>query len=172
MPAKKKATKRKPAVKKTAKRKVAKKVVKKPAKKVVKKAVKKPAKKTAVKRKPAVKKVAAKKPAAAPKPVKSVTKAYTKSQIMTYMAEQAGISKKEAVAAYEALTGLLAVHLKTKKVGTFSFPGLAKCVVNRKPATKARKGINPFTGEPTVFKAKPARNVVKVRPLKALKDMV
>jgi nucleoid DNA-binding protein len=51
-------------------------------------------------------------------------------------------------------------------------PGLMKLVVQRKPATKARKGINPFTGEETMFKAKPARNVVKIRPLKNLKDMV
>jgi len=47
-----------------------------------------------------------------------------------------------------------------------------KLTVVRKPATKARKGINPFTGEETMFKAKPARNVVKIRPLKNLKDMV
>jgi hypothetical protein len=47
-----------------------------------------------------------------------------------------------------------------------------KLVVQRKPATKARRGINPFTGEETIFKAKPARNVVKIRPLKNLKDMV
>ncbi len=51
-------------------------------------------------------------------------------------------------------------------------PGLFKIKVTRKPATRARKGINPFTGEPMVFKAKPARNVVKIQPLKALKDMV
>jgi len=50
-------------------------------------------------------------------------------------------------------------------------PGLMKVKVVRKPATKARPGINPFTGEETIFKAKPARNVVKVQPLKALKDM-
>jgi nucleoid DNA-binding protein len=47
-----------------------------------------------------------------------------------------------------------------------------KVVVVRKPATKARKGINPFTKQETMFKAKPARNVVKIRALKALKDMV
>lgn len=171
MPAKKKATKRKT----TAKRKPAKKVAKKATRKPAKKATKRVAKKTTAKRKPAKK--VAKKPAVVkavkkPAEVKSVSKAYTKSQIMTYMAEQAGITKKEAVASYEALVGLLAAHLKSKKVGHFAFPGIAKCLIHRKPATKARKGINPFTGEPTVFKAKPARNVVKVRPLKALKDMV
>ena len=56
--------------------------------------------------------------------------------------------------------------------GIFTIPGLCKIVVQRKPATKERQGINPFTGEKTTFKAKPARNVVKVRPLKTLKDMV
>ncbi|MHC4995831.1 MAG: HU family DNA-binding protein, partial [Planctomycetota bacterium] len=63
-------------------------------------------------------------------------------------------------------------NLKKSGPQTFTIPGLAKIVVQRKPATRARKGINPFTGEETVFKAKPARNVVKVRPLKGLKDMV
>ncbi|MCK4951550.1 MAG: HU family DNA-binding protein, partial [Gammaproteobacteria bacterium] len=56
--------------------------------------------------------------------------------------------------------------------GTFTVPGLMKVKVVRKPATKARKGINPFTGEEMMFKAKPARNVAKVLPLKGLKDMV
>jgi nucleoid DNA-binding protein len=182
MAAKKKATKRKVAKKTTAKPKVAKKTTAK--RKVAKKttAKRKVVKKTTAKRKVAkkatakrsvVKKSPAKTAAKAPaKTVKSVSKAYTKSEIMTYLAEHAGITKKEASAAYDALNGLIAAHLKSKKVASFTFPGLAKCVVNRKAATKARKGINPFTGEPTVFKAKPARNIVKVRALKALKDMV
>ena len=51
-------------------------------------------------------------------------------------------------------------------------PGLMRITVKRKPATKARKGINPFTKEEVMFKAKPARNVVKVRPLRGLKEMV
>jgi nucleoid DNA-binding protein len=51
-------------------------------------------------------------------------------------------------------------------------PGLLKIEIKRKPATKARKGINPFTGVEMLFKAKPARNVVKIRPLKRVKDMV
>ena len=62
-------------------------------------------------------------------------------------------------------------HLRKGAAGEFTIPGLMKCVVKRKPATKARKGINPFTGEEIMFKAKPARNVVKVRPLKKLKEM-
>ena len=54
----------------------------------------------------------------------------------------------------------------------FNVVGLLKLKVVRKPATKERPGTNPFTGEATIFKAKPARNVVKALPLKALKDMV
>jgi DNA-binding protein HU-beta len=59
-----------------------------------------------------------------------------------------------------------------KKTGVFVVPGLVKMLVIKKPATKERKGINPFTKEPTVFKAKPARKVVKARPVKAAKDAV
>ena len=53
----------------------------------------------------------------------------------------------------------------------FTIPGLCKITLRHKPATKARKGINPFTGEETMFKAKPARNVVKIAALKNLKEM-
>ena len=70
----------------------------------------------------------------------------------------------------ECLEPMIAAHLKG--AGEISIAGLMKIKVVRKPATKARKGINPFTGEPTIFKAKPARNVIKVRPLKKLKDTV
>jgi DNA-binding protein HU-beta len=63
-------------------------------------------------------------------------------------------------------------HRELKKAGVFVAPGLAKFVVVKKPATKERKGINPFTKEPTIFKAKPARKVVKARPVKAVKDAV
>jgi nucleoid DNA-binding protein len=54
----------------------------------------------------------------------------------------------------------------------FLVPGFAKFVVIKKPATKARKGTNPFTGEPMTFKAKPARKIVRARPVKAAKDAV
>jgi nucleoid DNA-binding protein len=63
-------------------------------------------------------------------------------------------------------------HQELKKVGTFVLPGLVRMLVVKKPATKERKGINPFTGQPTVFKAKPARKVVKARPVKAAKDAI
>jgi nucleoid DNA-binding protein len=63
-------------------------------------------------------------------------------------------------------------YKELKKNGTFVLPGFAKFIVVKKPATKARKGINLFTGEPTVFKAKPARKIVRARPVKAAKDAV
>ena len=63
-------------------------------------------------------------------------------------------------------------YRELKRTGAFLVPGFAKFVVIKKPATKARKGINPFTKEPTVFKAKPARKVVRARPVKAAKDAV
>lgn len=149
----------KKAKRKVVKVKAAKKVVKKPVKKVAKKT----AKKVVVKKAAVVKK-------SGPK-VNSVSKNYSKSQVLAYMADQACISKKEAGIALNAIDDLIAAHLKGS-AGSFTLPGLLKCVVVRKPATKARKGTNPFTGEPTTFKAKPARNVVKIRALKRLKEIV
>ena len=63
-------------------------------------------------------------------------------------------------------------HRELKRNGVFLVPGFAKFVVAKKPATKARAGVNPFTKEPTVFKAKPARKIVKARPIKAVKDAI
>jgi len=111
---------------------------------------------------------AAKKPAK----VTSATKPRTKSEIYATLAEHAGITKKEVAAVFETMSAMIAADLKKGKAGQFTVPGMMKITVQRKPATKARKGINPFTGEPTIFKAKPARNVVKVRPMKGLKDLV
>jgi nucleoid DNA-binding protein len=128
------------------------------------------AKKAAVAKKaPVAKKAAAKKKATA---VAGVKKPPTKSEIMTSIAESTELSRKQVASVFEALNGLIQDNLKPRGPGTFSVPGLMKIRVNKKPATKARKGINPFTGEETMFKAKPARKVVKVLPLKNLKDMV
>jgi DNA-binding protein HU-beta len=79
-------------------------------------------------------------------------------------------SKRQVKSIVEALVTI--GHKELKKSGVFLVPGFAKFVVVKKPATKARKGINPFTKEPTVFKAKPARKVVKARPVKAVKDAI
>jgi DNA-binding protein HU-beta len=79
-------------------------------------------------------------------------------------------TKRQVKSVVEALVTV--GHKELKKSGVFLIPGFAKFVVVKKPATKARKGINPFTKEPTVFKARPARKVVKARPVKAIKDAI
>jgi nucleoid DNA-binding protein len=101
----------------------------------------------------------------------SVNKPRTKSQILSAISDNTGLSKRDIDGVFATLGDLIEQDLK-KGPGSFTVPGLMKVLVVRKPATKARKGINPFTGEETTFKAKPARNVVKVRPLKGLKDKV
>ena len=121
----------------------------------------------AVKKKAAKKKVATKKAAAT-----AVKKPPTKSEILNHIAGETELSRKEVSAVLESLTGLIEKNIKPRGVGFFNLPGLLKIKVIKKPATKARKGTNPFTGEEMMFKAKPARKVVKVLPLKGLKDMV
>ena len=96
----------------------------------------------------------------------------TKTEVYSSIAETTGLSKRDVSAVFDALNDEINKALSKKGPGTFTIHGLCKIVVQHKPATPAREGVNPFTGEPTTFKAKPARNVVKVRPLKKLKDMV
>ena len=106
------------------------------------------------------------------KAASALKKPPTKSEILNYIAEDTGLARKEVSAVLESLTSLISKNLKPRGAGIFNLPGLLKIKVVKKPATKARKGINPFTGEETIFKAKPARKAVKVMPLKGLKDMV
>ena len=119
--------------------------------------------------------MAAKKKSAAKKKTAGASAAMkppTKSEVVGSIADETGLSKKEVNAVFEALGKVMKKNLGGRGPGLFTVPGLMKVKVIKKPATKARKGINPFTGEETVFKAKPARKVVKVLPLKGLKDMV
>ena len=102
----------------------------------------------------------------------SIKKSFSKSEIIKHLNEAAGIAKKEATHVMNSIASIIEAHLSKRGPGEFVLPGMAKFRVIRKPATKARKGINPFTGQPTVFAAKPARNVVKIKPLKKLKDIV
>jgi nucleoid DNA-binding protein len=97
-----------------------------------------------------------------------VAKLLSKSALIEKLAGSVSQSKKDVRGVLEALAEL--GHKELKKTGAFLVPGLAKFIVIRKPATKARAGINPFTKEPTIFKAKPARKVIKARPVKAVKD--
>ena len=103
---------------------------------------------------------------------KAPVKPMTKSEIVSGIADATGLTKKDVSSVFEAMAAQIKKSLGKKGSGAYTIHGLMKLVVVRKPATKARKGINPFTKEETVFKAKPARNVVKIRPLKNLKDMV
>jgi nucleoid DNA-binding protein len=98
-------------------------------------------------------------------------KVATKSEILKNIADTAELSRKQVASVFEALAGQIQANIGKKGPGTFVVPGLMKIMVITKPATKARKGINPFTKEEVMFKAKPARKVIKVRALKALKDM-
>jgi nucleoid DNA-binding protein len=124
----------------------------------------------AVKKKSAAKKKVATKAAPA-KRVATIKDAMTKSAMMGAIAEDTGLSKKQVIAVFDTLGALINGHLKKGGAGVCTIPGLLKIKTIHKPATKARKGTNPFTGEEMMFKAKPARNVVKVLPLKNLKAM-
>lgn len=98
-------------------------------------------------------------------------KAATKSEIINSIAETTELSRKQVASVFDALAGLIKTSVGKKGPGLFAVPGLMKIVVINKPATPKHKGINPFTKLEQVFAAKPARRVIKVRPLKALKDM-
>ncbi len=102
---------------------------------------------------------------------KATKKPTTKTEMLALIAEKTDMKKKDVSAVFEELSSIIKRDLKSGP-GVFNFYGLMKVKLVRKPATPARKGINPFTKEEVMFKAKPARNVVKVLPLKALKDMV
>ncbi len=125
----------------------------------------------AVKKKASAKKSAAKKAAAPAKRIKTVKEPMTKTQVLDTIAGDTGLTKKDVASVIDSLGDVIHGHVKKGGAGSFSVPGLMKIKTVRKPATKARKGVNPFTGEPTVFKAKPARTLVKILPLKKLKDM-
>lgn len=100
-------------------------------------------------------------------------KALTKAQIFEEIASATSLSKKDIQAVFTAMSDLIGKQIGKKGPGVFAVPGLMKIQVVRKPATKASTRPSPFNkGEMMVVKAKPARNVVKVRPLKSLKDMV
>ena len=94
----------------------------------------------------------------------------SKSQLIEKIATATELSKRDVKSVMETLTDV--GHKELKKNGLFVLPGFAKFVVVKKPARPARKGINPFTKEPTTFAAKPASKAVKARPVKAIKDFV
>src|SRR4051794_38324322 len=108
----------------------------------------------------------------AEKPAASSPRPATKVEVYSTLAEKSGLGKKEIASIFSAMSDLIGKELGKKGPGLFIIPGLLKLKVVRKPATKAKQGVNPFTKEPMTIKAKPARNVVKAVPLKSLKDLV
>ena len=100
-----------------------------------------------------------------------MAKAASKSEILSNISVKTGLSRKEVASVLDGLTEEIKAAVGKKGPGIFAVPGLMKITVIQKPAVKARMGINPFTKQEQMFKAKPARKVIKVRPLKALKDM-
>lgn len=114
----------------------------------------------------------AKKKAAAPAPRKApaLKNKLTKSAMLASIADSTGLTKKQVASVMDELEILVERSIKKRSCGEFTLPGLMKVTTVKKPARKARKGINPFTGEETMFKAKPASVAVKIRPLKKLKE--
>ena len=94
----------------------------------------------------------------------------TKSEVLTQISKDTALSRKQVSSVFDSLSGVIKKSLRGN--GLFTMPGLMKLKVVKKPATKAREGVNPFTGEKMTFKAKPASEKVRVLPLKSLKAMV
>ena len=111
------------------------------------------------------------KPSAPARKIPAVKKPMTKTEIINELAQNTELTKKQVSSVFDELAIVIERHIKKRAPGKFVFPGLMKIEVKKKPATKARKGINPFTREETTFKAKPARKVVKIQPLKKVKEM-
>ena len=107
---------------------------------------------------------------AAPKAPQSIKSVLTKSQLVAHLADAAKVAGKDVRLLLAALEEIIRASISKKGPRTFVLPGLLKITAVAVPAKKARKGVNPFTGEATVFKAKPATVKVKVRPMKKLKD--
>jgi nucleoid DNA-binding protein len=108
------------------------------------------------------------------KPVKiaAAAKPRSKGDVFRTIAEHVGVHRRDVAGVFHALAHMIKADLSKNGAGVFKVPGLMRITVKRKPATKAREGINPFTKEKMIFKAKPARNVVRIRPMKTLSQMV
>ena len=99
-------------------------------------------------------------------------KRMSKSLFVTTLAEKSGLNRKQATSALDTIIAMVAQQLGKRGPGEVLIPGLLKLNIVDKPATSQHEGVNPFTKEPMTYKAKAARKVIKVRPLKALKDAI
>lgn len=105
------------------------------------------------------------------KKVPTIKDPLSKGGIVKAIMDMTALAKKDVTAVLESLHTLIELHIKSRGPGKFVLPGMLKINVVKKPARPARKGINPFTGEETTFKAKPAHKVVKIKALKKLKEI-
>ncbi len=127
-------------------------------------------KKTATKS--AKKKVTTKKVGVAPR-LKSIATKQTKTQIITAIAEDTGLPRKDVSAVFLSMSNLISQHIQNRGSGEFSIPDTGVKIRRvKKPRTKARMGRNPATGEAIKIPAKPATTVVRLSALKALKDKI
>jgi nucleoid DNA-binding protein len=166
-PAKKKTTSKITAARSTTPKKAS--VVRGTNKKVATK--KKLVTKKPVAKKPAAKKTVAKKPATAPRKITAVSDRFSKTQIISELAANTQMTRKQVNSVLDELAVLVERHVKKRSVGEFVLAGLIKIHTVKRPAKKSYKGTNPFTGKETTFKARPASVAVKVHALKGLKDM-
>jgi nucleoid DNA-binding protein len=105
--------------------------------------------------------------------LKAITQKQTKVQILKSIAEETGLTLSQVKNVFAAAGHIAKCHLIKRGSGEFAVPEMAIKVVRKtKPATKAREGRNPMTGETIKIAAKPKRDVIKVRPLKALKEVI
>jgi nucleoid DNA-binding protein len=101
----------------------------------------------------------------------AIDKPMTKTEMIRTLVEHTELKKAQVVSVLESITEIIDAHLNKKGPGELNFLGMMKISIVKKAATKARKGVNPFTGEETTFKAKPASRKVKIKALKTLKDI-
>lgn len=97
----------------------------------------------------------------------------TKTETYALIAKRTGLTRKQVSSVFDSLYDLAKEHLDPDDgMGVFAIPGLAKIRVVEKSATRPRRGVNPFTGEPITIPGKPSRPVIKLQPLKPLRDIV
>jgi nucleoid DNA-binding protein len=96
----------------------------------------------------------------------------SKSGMINTIMEVTSLAKKDVTSVLDCFAQVIEKHVKPGGPGKFVMPGMMKISVVKKPARPARKGVNPFTGEEIMIKAKPAYKTVKIKPLKKLKEMV
>ena len=124
------------------------------------------------KKAPARKKKAAAKRQTANKKTPAIQTKMTKTAILSEIAENTDLNRKQVGDVLEELEVLIERHIKKRGCGEFTLPGLLKIRSVKRPATKRRMGRNPATGEEIVIPPKPASIRVRVTPLKGLKEMV